>query len=182
MPDFVHEIGADVLNLIPVDAHCGDHLLLRRADIEEYNTRIAPVIADRGLALGVLRAEREAYPFGLSVDEIRLGKRGEYAMGWYERNPCFAPWTHSLIDFDGKVYVCCMTREQITPLGDLREQSFGEIWRGAGYSEVRQAMHPPRLGPCRKCDDYLEENRALLQISLDRRTHRSPSRPTYSPA
>ncbi len=182
-PDFVKELGADVLNLIPVDDHCGEETLgLSRSHIRHFNDEIAPRIAERAVALGLMGQEREAYPFGYTPEEVKRGRKGEYAMGWYDRHPCYAPWTQSLIDFNGKVYVCCMTREQIAPLGDLRESSFTEIWNGGPYGEVRGRMHPPELGPCRKCDDYLDENRALLQINSDRKINRSRSRPTCSPA
>jgi MoaA/NifB/PqqE/SkfB family radical SAM enzyme len=180
MPDLVHELGADALNLIPVDDHCGEHLSLRRSDIERFNADVAPRIAERGLELGLMRERREAFPFGVTALEVRRGKRGEYAMGFYDRNPCFAPWTQSLIDFDGKVYVCCMTRERIPPLGDLRTTSFREIWAGDAYGDVRRRMYPPELAPCRRCDDYLTENQSLLQISSGPKTGR-PSRPR-SPA
>lgn len=182
LPDLVSDLGADVLNLIAVDDHCGEDLSLSRRHIEHYNAEIGPRIAERAIALGLMKSEREAYPFGLTPEEVRRGRKGEYAMGWYERHPCFAPWTQSLIDFNGKVYVCCMTRERIPPLGDLRESTFTEIWEGSGYDAVRKQMHPPELKPCRRCDDYLGENQALLQISSDRKTNRSPSRPTCSPA
>lgn len=181
--DFVKELGADVLNLIPVDDHCGEETLgLTRNHIRHFNDEIAPRIAERALALGLIEHERDAYPFGFTPQEVKRGRKGEYAMGWYDRHPCYAPWTQSLIDFDGRVYVCCMTREQITPLGDLRESTFTEIWNGGPYGDIRQRMHPPELGPCRRCDDFLDENRALLQISSDRRTSRNRTRPTYSPA
>jgi MoaA/NifB/PqqE/SkfB family radical SAM enzyme len=72
------------------------------------------------------------------------------------------PWTHSLIDFNGLVYVCCMTREQIPPLGDLKQSSFREIWTGAGYQAIRQMMHPPALKPCRVV--ILDKNRKLWEV------------------
>jgi MoaA/NifB/PqqE/SkfB family radical SAM enzyme len=165
LPDLVHSLGADQLNLIPVDDHCGRELALRRRDIERYNAEIAPRLAERALALGLFADEREAYPFGQTPRELALSRRGAYALGWYKQHPCFAPWTHSLIDYGGQVYICCMTREQIPPLGDLHQQSFSEIWTGAGYQAIRQLMHPPALSPCRRCDDFLEENRRLLEIA-----------------
>ncbi len=165
LPDLAHRLGADGLNLIPVDDHCGEHLSLRRRDIEDYNARIAPRLAERALALGLIAHERAAYPFGRTTSDIQRARRGEYALGWYDRHPCFAPWTHSLIDFNGLVYVCCMTREQIPPIGDLKRASFTEIWTGPGYQAIRRLMHPPALAPCRRCDDFLDENRKLLEIA-----------------
>jgi MoaA/NifB/PqqE/SkfB family radical SAM enzyme len=98
---------------------------------------------------------------------VKRARRGEYALGWYAAHPCYAPWTHSLIDFNGLVYVCCMTREQIPPIGDLKQTSFREIWTGAGYQAIRQLMHPPALKPCPRCDDFLVENRELWEVMSD---------------
>jgi MoaA/NifB/PqqE/SkfB family radical SAM enzyme len=164
LADFAHEIGADAINLIPVDDHCGEHLAPRKRDIAAYNARIAPPLAERALALGLIQHEAEVYPFGRTATDRARARHGEYAQGWYTTHPCFMPWTHSLIDFNGLVYVCCMTREQMPPLGDLKQSSFREIWTGANYQAIRQMMHPPALKPCRRCDDFLEENRRLLEI------------------
>ncbi|CAG0934926.1 Putative mycofactocin radical SAM maturase MftC [Thermoflexales bacterium] len=165
LADFAHELGADALNLIPVDDHCGEHLAPRKRDIAEYNARLAPLLAERALALGLIQREAEVYPFGRTATDRAYARRGEYAQGWYATHPCFMPWVHSLIDFNGLVYVCCMTREQISPLGDLKQSSFREIWTGARYQAIRQQMHPPALKPCRRCDDFLEENKQLLEIA-----------------
>ena len=91
-------------------------------------------------------------------------RRGQYARGYYTNHPCHAPWMHSLIDYNGLVYVCCMTREQIKPLGDLKKSTFSEIWNGNAYAQIRTQMHPPRLAPCLRCDDFLIENRRLTQL------------------
>jgi MoaA/NifB/PqqE/SkfB family radical SAM enzyme len=173
LPDLVHSLGAQSLNLIPVDDHCGEHLSLRRRDMEAFNAEIAPQIAERALALGLMRDERAAYPFGRTPGEMRMARHGQYAFGWYKRRPCFAPWTHSLIDYNGLVYVCCMTREQVAPLGDLKRDSFTDIWTGAGYNAIRQMMHPPQLAPCQRCDDFLEENRKLLAVATSSATERT---------
>jgi MoaA/NifB/PqqE/SkfB family radical SAM enzyme len=164
LPDLAAGLGVDALNLIPVDDHCDEALSLRRRDIADYNQRIAPALAERALALGLMTHEAQAYPFGRTRGETARARRGHYALGWYDRHPCFAPWTHSLIDFNGLVYVCCMTREQIPAIGDLKTASFTEVWTGPGYAAIRRLMHPPALAPCRRCDDFLEENRRLWEV------------------
>ena len=164
MPDLAHNLGVDSLNLIAIDDHCGEHVTPRKRDILDYNQRIAPQIAERAIQLGLMRDEREAYPFGRTLDEMKRARNGNYAFGYYERYPCFAPWAHTLFDYNGLVYVCCMTRELIEPLGDLKSTSFTEIWNGAAYQKIRQMMHPPALAPCRRCDDFIDENRRMLGI------------------
>jgi MoaA/NifB/PqqE/SkfB family radical SAM enzyme len=164
LPDLAHELGADGINLIPVDDHCGEHLSMRKKDIALFNEEIAPQIEKRANELGINIADEDAFPFGRDESEVRLGRAGRYAFGYYSKHPCFAPWSHSLIDFNGFVYVCCMTREQIPPLGDLKTQSFKEIWEGAGYQAVRQKMHPPSLKPCQRCDDFILENKKIWEM------------------
>lgn len=164
MADFASQIGADQLNLIPVDDHCGKHLTMKRQDLLIYNSSIAQQIVRSGLATGVLKHREQAFPFGRTKEQLSQARHGEYAFGWYESHPCFAPWTHTLIDYNGSVYVCCMTREQISPLGDLISNSFKEIWESQAYQWIRGRMQPPDLSVCRQCDDFLEQNRFLEGI------------------
>jgi len=163
LPDVAHELGADGINLIPVDDHCGEILSMRKKDIALFNSEIAPKIAERALALGLMVSDDDAFPFGRTDSEVRLGRAGRYAFGFYDTHPCYAPWTHSLIDFNGNVYVCCMTRERIPPLGNIKHQSFREIWEGAAYRQIRLRMHPPSLAACKRWDDFIEQNKEIWE-------------------
>jgi MoaA/NifB/PqqE/SkfB family radical SAM enzyme len=163
LPDVAHELGADGINLIPVDDHCGEHLSLRKRDIAQFNEEIAPRIAARALELGLIVSDEDAYPFGQDPDQVRLARAGRYALGYYRKHPCYAPWTHTLIDHAGMVTVCCMTREQIPPLGDLKKSAFQEIWEGRAYRQVRLKMHPPALPMCQRCDDFMDENKKIWE-------------------
>jgi radical SAM protein with 4Fe4S-binding SPASM domain len=146
-----------------VDDHCGEILSMRKKDIALFNDEIAPKIAERALALGLMVSDEDAFPFGRSESEVRLGRAGRYALGYYDSRPCYAPWTHSLIDFNGNVYVCCMTRERIPTLGNIRTQSFKEIWENAAYRRIRLKMHPPALAACRRCDDFIGQNKNIWE-------------------
>ena len=164
LPDVAHELGADGINLIPVDDHCGEHLSLRKKDIAFFNENIAPRIAERAMELGLIVSEEDAFPFGQDEDEVKLARAGRYALGFYKKHPCYAPWTHTLIDHAGMVYVCCMTREQIPPLGDLKKSTFKEIWEGRAYQQIRLQMHPPALPMCQRCDDFIGENKPIWEM------------------
>jgi radical SAM protein with 4Fe4S-binding SPASM domain len=164
LPDLAYKLGADGINLIPVDDHCGEILSMRKKDIALFNEQIAPRIAERALELGLIVSDEDAFPFGRTDSEVHLGRAGQYAFGYYDKHPCYAPWTHSLIDFNGDVYVCCMTRERIPPLGNIRHQSFKEIWEGAAYRQVRLNMHPPALAACKRCDDFIGQNKNIWEL------------------
>lgn len=164
LPDLAADLGVDFLNLIPLDEHTGDLQRLSKRQIQDYNERIAPAVAEKSLSLGLMQQARQAYPFGLTSQEAKMSKNGLYARGYYEQQPCFAPWTHALIDHMGRVTVCCMLREAPV-MGDLRQQSFREIWAGVNYTALRTRNTLPLFATCRRCDDFLEENRRLAEIA-----------------
>jgi MoaA/NifB/PqqE/SkfB family radical SAM enzyme len=167
MPDFAHRHGADQLNLIAIDGFAGADLNLNKQRIRDFNDNYAPQIERRAMELGLMTHPREAYPFGRTEHQIKLAKKGMYAFGWYQHNPCFVPWFHSLIDYNGLVYICCMTREQAPPIGDLKQSSFNEVWSGAGYEALRRKEQPLMPPYCSRCDNFLLENRGLLEMMRD---------------
>jgi MoaA/NifB/PqqE/SkfB family radical SAM enzyme len=163
LPDLAANLGADYLTLIPLDENTADVRRLNKAQILDYNSRIAPRIAERALALGLMQSVNHAYPFGSTALEIELTKVGNYARGQYAVHPCYAPWTHALIDHTGTVNVCCVLRTAPV-MGDLSEQTFSQVWSGPNYSALRLDRRRPLFEGCRRCDDFLHENRALYEL------------------
>jgi radical SAM protein with 4Fe4S-binding SPASM domain len=174
LPEFASGLKADSINLIPVDNHElvpieTQTVWLRRlsgTQIHEYNTEIAPKLAEQALTLGLIRHPYDAYPFGLTPESIQLSTRGNYAQGYYAANPCFAPWMHTMINHDGRVVVCCMLREEPI-MGDLRQQSFREIWNGAQYAALRSTGGINMHSTCHQCDMFLKQNQHLDALVKD---------------
>src|SRR6266498_5102108 len=71
LPGLAHELGADGINLIPVDDHCGEILSMLKKDIALFNQEIAPKIAERALALGLIASDEDVFPFGRTDSEVR---------------------------------------------------------------------------------------------------------------
>ena len=163
LPELAHQVEANSLTLIPVDDPEG-RLLLNKRRIRDYNERIAPIIASQGLDYGLLDSEGEAYPFGTEKVEFEQSKKGWYALGLYDEQPCYAPWTHALITPSARVYACCMTRGMPKPLGNLLEAPFTDIWQSETYRAFRARMHGAPLEICRHCDDFLDQNRYLHSL------------------
>ncbi|MFC5833539.1 SPASM domain-containing protein [Nonomuraea insulae] len=69
---------------------------------------------------------------------------------------CSWPWDAAYVTSDGVVQPCCMVMgDDRVALGDLRSQSFEEIWAGARYQEFRRRLagdDPPDV--CRGCALY----------------------------
>lgn len=164
LPRLATKLGARRIRLLPVDDHLGAGLRPSRDEIETFNREIAPRLLREGLPGGLLAAEADAFPFGRSEKELAHGSRGEYANGHYRGKPCFAPFTHALVDHDGMVSACCNARKAPT-LGALHEQPFAAVWGGAPYAELRRSMlGPEKLPACHRCDDFRAENRRLQEI------------------
>jgi radical SAM protein with 4Fe4S-binding SPASM domain len=171
LPALAHSLGAKSLLLMPVDDPSGA-LWLNKRRLLDYNRRIAPALAEQALALGVMRSPREAYPFGTTREELAASRNGQYARGQFERQPCYAPWTHALVAADARVAPCC-SAPRVT-LGNLQEQTFADIWQGEAYRRLRQAMRDGTPLPhCAGCDVFLAENRVLHQIHLNRHLRKS---------
>jgi hypothetical protein len=74
------------------------------------------------MAKNLIPQVKEAYAFGSTPSETVQSLEGLYARDYYNNHPCFAPWTHALIDQVGTVSVCCMMPNKPI-IGNLRQQS-----------------------------------------------------------
>jgi len=64
---------------------------------------------------------------------------------------CPIPWWYTYIEVDGTVKPCCAFLEG-GHLGNLREQSFREIWNGPKYRELRRTVNTPDMPAiCKHC-------------------------------
>ncbi|PIQ28815.1 hypothetical protein COW36_09820 [bacterium (Candidatus Blackallbacteria) CG17_big_fil_post_rev_8_21_14_2_50_48_46] len=168
LPQLAHDLGIHRLRLLPVDdlhQETGPSIRLNEAQIKTYNREIAPEFAEKALKWGLIRTAFEAYPFGTSQTEISASAQGLYAKGFYQKNLCFAPWLHTLIAADGKVYACCMLKGEKQALAQLSEtEGFSEIWTGEAYQNFRREIQEQTPSICQNCDDYLSENQYLNQL------------------
>jgi radical SAM protein with 4Fe4S-binding SPASM domain len=138
-------------------------LRLNKARIRRYNQEIAPALAERALALGLIQEAGQAYPFGVEGADFEASKNGGYALGLYRRQPCYMPWLHALISPRGRVYACCMLRSQ-APLGNLVDDGgFRQVWQGPAYGDFRRQMLDAGRRPalCHSCDDFSQTNGRL---------------------
>lgn len=160
LPDLARAIGADQLNLIAIDENTADFQRLTPWQILHYNLAAGHAIARKAVPWGLLKQASQAYPFGRSWRDWMQSRRGDYALGYYHHHHCYVPWTHALIDHVGQVSICCMMPNKPI-IGDLREQSFRDIWLGDAYAALRRNPHLPQFEACQRCDMFLKENRAL---------------------
>lgn len=117
----------------------------------------------------------------LGVDQVVLKTAQIYAFGngspliprqdrysRYRKNPdgsysvknslddrCWRMWHSCVITWDGKIVPCCFDKDALFVLGDLKKNSFREIWNGDAYHQFRQSLLQSRsqIEMCRNCTE-----------------------------
>jgi radical SAM protein with 4Fe4S-binding SPASM domain len=71
---------------------------------------------------------------------------------------CARLWFNPVITWDGKVLPCCFDKDADHVMGDLREESFREIWHGSKFRQFRNdVLHGREKIPiCRNCTSGLK--------------------------
>jgi radical SAM protein with 4Fe4S-binding SPASM domain len=70
-------------------------------------------------------------------------------------NHCWKMWNSCVVTWDGKVVPCCFDKDAHYTLGDLKTNTFEEIWRSDMYNEFRRSILRSReeIGICRNCTE-----------------------------
>jgi radical SAM protein with 4Fe4S-binding SPASM domain len=70
-------------------------------------------------------------------------------------NHCRRMWQGCVITWDGLVVLCCFDKDAEHRLGDLKKNTFQEIWRGKAYDEYRRKLFTARkeIDICRNCTE-----------------------------
>lgn len=170
LPDLIELVGelgvVDVMPM-PIDGKRAPRPTIEQ--IERFNAEVAPRVAELRRRYDMPLDAGRLYPFGRTPAELALAVQGRYGFGHYDANRCYAPYYHAFVSHTGEVFACCMTRDRMRPLGNVREKSLTEIFQGAAYQSFRRGMNDARLSVCANCDQYLRENR-LVDARLDQAT------------
>ena len=70
-------------------------------------------------------------------------------------NHCLRMWRGCVITWDGLVVPCCFDKDAEHRLGDLKKNTFQEIWRGKAYDDYRRKLFTSRkdIDICRNCTE-----------------------------
>lgn len=80
---------------------------------------------------------------------------GTYTIKFKGGNHCWRMWSSSVITWDGKVVPCCFDKDAEHKLGDLRSQSFKNIWKSPVYKDFRDNVLQNRdaISICNNCSE-----------------------------
>jgi radical SAM protein with 4Fe4S-binding SPASM domain len=70
-------------------------------------------------------------------------------------NHCWKLWHSCVLTWDGLVVPCCFDKDATHQLGDLKENTFDEIWQGEKYQEFRSSILRSRgeIDICSNCTE-----------------------------
>ena len=70
-------------------------------------------------------------------------------------NQCWRMWSSCVITWDGLVVPCCFDKDAKHQLGDLKIQSFDELWNSYKYQGFRQSILKSRqeIDICKNCSE-----------------------------
>ncbi len=85
-------------------------------------------------------------------------KEGEYRIKNSMPDKCMKPWFHTVVTWDGKVVPCCFDKDAQHVMGDIKQDSFRDIWDGPKYRIFRRSILSGRqmIGICRNCTSGLK--------------------------
>ncbi len=70
-------------------------------------------------------------------------------------NQCWRMWSSCVVTWDGIVVPCCFDKDAKHQLGDLKSQSFKELWHSSKYQSFRQSILKSRqeIDICKNCSE-----------------------------
>ncbi len=93
-----------------------------------------------------------------SIDKYsryKKNKDGAYQVKNKLNNHCWKLWHANVITWDGLVVPCCFDKDAMHRLGNLKMQSFKEIWNNDNYKQFRRELMTSRknIDICANCSE-----------------------------
>jgi len=93
-----------------------------------------------------------------TIDKYRRYKPqadGTYAIKNKLLNHCWKLWHSCVITWDGLVVPCCFDKDATHRMGDLKQQSFAELWHNENYQKFRASLMKARseIDICTNCTE-----------------------------
>jgi len=96
-------------------------------------------------------------PLNNKYSRYKKDKKGKTQIKSGLQNHCWKLWHSNVITWDGLVVPCCFDKDALHRLGDLKSQSFKEIWQNEQYKHFRKTLSNSRknIDICANCSEGL---------------------------
>lgn len=94
----------------------------------------------------------------ISEGKILRSQRAYKEFNLKNQAPCHQLWKWMVINWDGRVVLCCTDIYTNVVLGDLKKKKIEEIWRGPVLTKLREGFinrNGRKNGICKSCDLHL---------------------------
>jgi radical SAM protein with 4Fe4S-binding SPASM domain len=94
-------------------------------------------------------------PENEKFSRYKKSKAGKHEAKNKLANHCWKLWQANVITWDGMVVPCCFDKDASHQLGDLKNQSFKEIWQNDNYKQFRKELMTSRknIDICANCSE-----------------------------
>jgi radical SAM protein with 4Fe4S-binding SPASM domain len=94
-------------------------------------------------------------PQNKKYSRYKENKEGRMTFKGNNANHCWRLWHDPVITWDGSVVPCCFDKDALHKLGDLRQQSFKELWKNPEYRNFRSSVLNSRrnIDICANCSE-----------------------------
>lgn len=84
-----------------------------------------------------------------------INRDGTWSLKNSLENHCWKMWHSCVVTWDGRVVPCCFDKDAHHVLGDIRTETFSEIWYGERYQAFRSALLKSRdeIDICKNCTE-----------------------------
>jgi len=94
-------------------------------------------------------------PENEKFSRYKKNKAGKHEAKNKLANHCWKLWQSNVITWDGMVVPCCFDKDASHKLGDLKNQSFKDIWKNDNYKKFRKDIMTSRknIDICANCSE-----------------------------
>ena len=94
-------------------------------------------------------------PDNVEYARYKKNKDGTYSLKYKTGNHCWRMWSSSVLTWDGQVVPCCFDKDAKHVLGNMKEQSFAQVWKNSTYRNFRAAILNSRneIDICQNCSE-----------------------------
>lgn len=95
----------------------------------------------------------ELIPNNEEYSRYKKNKDGTFSIKANLSNKCWRMWQSSVITWDGLVVPCCFDKDAKHQMGDLKEESFQNVWANEKYQSFRKTLLRSRqeIDICKNC-------------------------------
>jgi radical SAM protein with 4Fe4S-binding SPASM domain len=94
-------------------------------------------------------------PENIKYSRYKKNADGTYSIKNKLLNQCWRMWSSCVVTWDGVVVPCCFDKDAKHQLGDLKQQTFKELWKSDKYQNFRQSILKSRqeIDICKNCSE-----------------------------